>query len=91
MARLGTAVRRWTQTRSRSVADGDGGSIRTDIALNSDGKLLRKYSWLNDAGRIDFTDGWKLIAKKRYLNNDQKKILRIHQTLTREGFVEVEV
>ena len=87
MAKLGTAVRRWTRTHVRA----SGGSIRTDFAINSDGKLLRKYSWLSIDDRLDHTDGWKLVAKKRHLNNDQKKILRIHQTLTREGFVEVEV
>ena len=84
MARLGTVVQRWTRTHTRA----GGGSVRTDIALNKDGKLLRKISWLNEADRLDHTGGWKLVGA-RHINDDQ--IPAIHRRLTEKGFIEVEV
>lgn len=88
MARLGTAVRRWTRTRPRAGAADDAESLRTDIALNRDGKLLMKNSWLRQDGRLDFTHGWKLAVKRR-INDAQ--IPAIHKGLIEKGYVEVEV
>lgn len=78
MAKIGTTTKRWTRTVAR---DDGSGSVRRDYGLRDDGVLLRKATFLNADGSVDFTDGWKVIAR------DQKTVSGIIEDLTmRLGF-----
>lgn len=81
MAKIGTTTKRWTRTVARE--DGSG-SVRRDYGLRDDGVLLRKVSFLNSDGSVDFTDGWKIVSR------DPKIIGKLVEDLTmRLGFESV--
>jgi hypothetical protein len=69
MAKL-TANGRTELVRLAKTAPGSDSSsgaietVRTEIAVMSDRKLLQKTTWFKD-GKLDFTTGWKLRSKMR--------------------------
>ncbi len=82
MAKIGTTTKRWTRTIEREDRTG---KVRRDYGLRDDGVLLRKMTFLNASGSVDFTDGWKVI------NRDPKAIAKITEDLTmRLGFTLIE-
>ena len=82
MAKIGTTTARWTRTIQR---DDRTGSVRRDYGLRDDGVLLRKVTFFDDLGSLDFTDGWKVV------NRDPKTIFKIILGLTMTfGFEKVQ-
>lgn len=60
MAKIGTTTARWTKT---TEPDHDGRSVRRDYGLRDDGILLRKVTYLNADGSVDFSGRWTVVAR----------------------------
>jgi hypothetical protein len=82
MAKIGTTTQRWTRTIDREDRTG---KVRRDYGLRDDGVLLRKVTFLDGLGSVDFTAGWEVVAR------DPKAIAKIVEDLTmRLGFTTIQ-